>query len=233
MSRIVIAGSSLDPGLRRVGAALADRGWEVFETDIPGEIDFVLVGERVETTVFDAARHEALVLGRLRRRHPGRTWVAWTAGYSSARAANLLEAGAAEVLNGSMGDAELATRVEAAVTGRRERGDLVVGALRIERVTGEASWDGRDLELTSREREVLDVLAHSAGKTVRREALYRDVWGFAMARGDRTVDVNVKRLRKKLGAAGVPLEIKTRPGVGYRLEIPAALSGGELAVTRL
>jgi DNA-binding response OmpR family regulator len=40
-----------------------------------------------------------------------------------------------------------------------------------------------------------------------------------MARGDRSVDVNVKRVRRKLAAAGRAVEIKTKPGVGYRLEI--------------
>jgi DNA-binding response OmpR family regulator len=49
-----------------------------------------------------------------------------------------------------------------------------------------------------------------------------------MARGDRTVDVNVKRLREKLGASvGPPLAIETEPGVGYRLVV------AEPAVTAL
>ena len=43
-----------------------------------------------------------------------------------------------------------------------------------------------------------------------------------MARGDRTVDVNVKRLRDKLAAeVGAPATIETEPGVGYRLVVAA------------
>jgi DNA-binding response OmpR family regulator len=58
------------------------------------------------------------------------------------------------------------------------------------------------------------------GSTVRRGHLYRIVWGYAMARGDRTVDVNVKRLRDKLaGQIGNPVTVETEPGVGYRLVV--------------
>jgi DNA-binding response OmpR family regulator len=54
---------------------------------------------------------------------------------------------------------------------------------------------------------------------VRREVLYRLVWGWAMPRGDRTVDVNVKRLRDKLQRSGAEVEIRTHPGVGYALDV--------------
>ena len=58
----------------------------------------------------------------------------------------------------------------------------------------------------------MQALATSAGRTVRRDRLNRQVWGYAMARGDRTVDVNGKRLRAKLaGVARGRLEIRTQP----------------------
>ena len=93
---------------------------------------------------------------------------------------------------------------------------------------GEATWYGRRLPLTQRERDVLHALAEVGGATLRREVLYRRVWGYAMARGDRAVDVNVKRLRTKLAAeVGAPVAIETEPGVGYRLVV------AEAAVTAL
>ena len=74
------------------------------------------------------------------------------------------------------------------------------------------------LERQGRTEEFLR-LAESAGRTVPRERLYRQVWGYTMARGDRSVDVNVKRLRDKLAAVpGMAVEIRTQAGVGYRLE---------------
>jgi DNA-binding response OmpR family regulator len=105
---------------------------------------------------------------------------------------------------------------------------VTFGPLVVDRGRGEATWHGRRLQLTPREREVLHALAQAQGATVRRETLYRLVWGYAMARGDRTVDVNVKRLRDKLAAAvGAPLSIETEPSVGYRLSV------AESAVTAL
>ena len=67
---------------------------------------------------------------------------------------------------------------------------------------------------------MLQILAETAGRPVRREEIYRRVWGYAMARGDRTVDVNVRRLRAKLAqATAEELQIVTQPGIGYRLDL--------------
>jgi len=69
---------------------------------------------------------------------------------------------------------------------------------------------------------VLLALAEAAGETVPREVIYRKVWGYSMVRGDRSVDVNVKRLRDKLEQAEVELRIRTTSGVGYRLILQVA-----------
>ena len=53
--------------------------------------------------------------------------------------------------------------------------------MRIDDLNGEAEWAGQDLRLTRREREVLHALANAAGSTMRREVLYKRVWGYAMA----------------------------------------------------
>jgi DNA-binding response OmpR family regulator len=165
----------------------------------------------------------------VRRRIDGVPVVAWLGSRSTERAAELLELGIDEVIDGGMGPRELLARI-AALAGRAPApaGAVSFGPLRVDRERGEATWHGRRLQLTPREREVLQVLVEAQGATVRREALYRAVWGYAMARGDRTVDVNVKRLRDKLAAAvGGPLAIETEPAVGYRLAL------AEPAVTAL
>lgn len=165
----------------------------------------------------------------LRRRVADVPVAVWLGSRSTERAAELLELGVDEVLDGGMGGRELLARVAAlARRAPAPAGAVVFGPLRVDRERGEATWHGRRLQLTPREREVLHVLAEAQGRTVRREALYRAVWGYAMARGDRTVDVNVKRLRDKLAAAvGGPLAIETEPAVGYRLVL------SEPAVTAL
>jgi DNA-binding response OmpR family regulator len=160
-------------------------------------------------------------LERVRREDPSFVLVAWLSGASSTAVADLFALGADEVVHEGMGQRELGSRIAAAVRRSRIRPSrpLQLGALRIDDLNGEAEWDGRDLGLTRREREVLAALADSSGRTMPREVLYKRVWGYAMARGDRSVDVNVKRLRSKLAkVAGTALEIKTQPGTGYRLE---------------
>ena len=145
----------------------------------------------------------------------------WLPAASTEAAADALAAGADEVLHPGMGRRELLERV-AALARRVPGGEPAVeaGPLRVDRERGQATWRGRRLVLTARERDVLHELARAPGETVRREHLYRAVWGYAMARGDRTVDVNVKRLRAKLAEQiGNPVAIETEPGVGYRLAV--------------
>jgi DNA-binding response OmpR family regulator len=153
----------------------------------------------------------------------GSRCVGWSGSRSSPVVAALLEAGADEVLDASMGDEELLARLRACLnrSDSPRNSSLTVGPLLVDARHRVAEWDGRTLGLTSREVEVLQALAASHRRPVRREALYRLVWGWAMPRGDRTVDVNVKRLRDKLQRSGAGVEIRTHPGVGYALEVSA------------
>jgi DNA-binding response OmpR family regulator len=73
------------------------------------------------------------------------------------------------------------------------------------------------LELTAREFEILQLLSQS-DRVLRREEIYERVWGYAMAHGDRSVDVFVRKLRQKLRTASPQWSyIHTHFGVGYRL----------------
>ncbi len=72
------------------------------------------------------------------------------------------------------------------------------------------------LELTAREFEILHLLSGS-DRVLRREEIYERVWGYAMAHGDRSVDVFVRKLRQKLRSASPEWSyIHTHFGVGYR-----------------
>ena len=148
-------------------------------------------------------------------------YVFWLDQASTSRAADLLESGADDVVHAGMGERELRARLGAAIERSPRHGPaerIEFHGLEIDVRHGEASWKGNDLRLTGRERQVLRALVAAEGRAVRREAIYRAVWGFTMARGDRSVDVNVKRLRDKLAAAGSDVVIKTQPGIGYRVE---------------
>ncbi|HUO33171.1 MAG TPA: winged helix-turn-helix domain-containing protein [Bryobacteraceae bacterium] len=80
-----------------------------------------------------------------------------------------------------------------------------------------ASLDARPLGLTRKEYDLLALLVQNAGEVVSREALLLRVWGYSNQIRTRTLDVHVRRLRKKLGAySGVYIE--TIFSVGYRFQ---------------
>jgi two-component system catabolic regulation response regulator CreB len=91
-------------------------------------------------------------------------------------------------------------------------------ALSIESSTRRAQVNGRDLELTRVEFDLLARLAEAPGRVFTRAELIDRVWGDGFAITDRTIDSHVKALRRKLGETGAePGMIETVRGVGYRL----------------
>jgi DNA-binding response OmpR family regulator len=120
---------------------------------------------------------------------------------------------------------EVLARVEAVVrrrkraTARAETGPLVAGELEIRADQFQAFVGSGSVDLTRREFEVLQLLAQSGGKVLQREEIYQAVWGYAMAHGDRSVDVFIRKVRQKLEKMSPDWSyIHTHFGVGYRFE---------------
>jgi DNA-binding response OmpR family regulator len=90
-------------------------------------------------------------------------------------------------------------------------------------------WRGRAIILTTVEFEVLRTLLESAGQVVSREDLVRSALGHGLQPFDRSLDMHISRLRKKLEGAGADPCIKTVRSTGYQLAI---LSASNLAETR-
>jgi DNA-binding response OmpR family regulator len=89
------------------------------------------------------------------------------------------------------------------------------GGLALNLETYQASIDGRPLDLTYMEYELLKFLTQNPGKVFTREILLSRVWGYDYYGGARTVDVHIRRLRAKLGEEHANL-IQTVRSVGYR-----------------
>ncbi|MBM3827580.1 MAG: response regulator transcription factor [Actinobacteria bacterium] len=89
------------------------------------------------------------------------------------------------------------------------------GGLVLNLETYQASIDGRPLDLTYMEYELLKFLTQNPGKVFTREILLSRVWGYDYYGGARTVDVHIRRLRAKLGEEHANL-IQTVRSVGYR-----------------
>ncbi|MFI6338792.1 response regulator transcription factor [Streptomyces sp. NPDC050535] len=97
----------------------------------------------------------------------------------------------------------------------------VVGDLRIDPGTREASLAGANLDLTPREFDLLYHLASRAGQVVTKRELLTEVWRVPYGSADKTVDVHLSWLRRKLGeTAQAPSYLHTVRGVGVRLSAP-------------
>jgi DNA-binding response OmpR family regulator len=118
---------------------------------------------------------------------------------------------------------ELVARIGAILrraNGRRDRGVLQVGELRIDPVSREVDLDGARIELSAKEFALLRTLAAEPTRVFTKEELLRDVWGFKLMGSTRTLDSHASRLRRKLAASGRRWIVNVW-GVGYRLTDPA------------
>lgn len=135
---------------------------------------------------------------------------------------------------------EVIARIEAVVRRRRRAevshdvGPLIAGELEVRHDQYQAFVSGESVGLTRREFELLQLLARSQGRVIERDEIYQKVWGYAMAHGDRSVDVFVRKLRLKIQkrSAGWTY-IHTHFGVGYRFDPePAGSEAAEKATGR-
>ena len=102
-----------------------------------------------------------------------------------------------------------------------EPGELVVGDLRINLKSREAALAGRRLDLTRKEFDLLSFLATRTGTVVTKNELLAEVWRQPLGGGDKTIDVHLSWLRRKLGeTAAEPRYLQTVRGVGVKLVAP-------------
>ena len=127
-----------------------------------------------------------------------------------------------DVILATAGPAELDARLRLAIgriaAASDDEGDRHVissSGLVIDDATYTAKLEGRTLDLTFKEFELLKFLAQHPGRVFTRQQLLQEVWGYDYFGGTRTVDVHVRRLRAKLGTDHETL-IGTVRNVGYR-----------------
>ena len=114
---------------------------------------------------------------------------------------------------------ELTARLHALLRRRPERVStpIQVGSLRIDPARHQVMVDGRDLKLTAREFDLLEVLARHPGIVLSRDQLLEQVWGYTFEVDGNVVDQFVSYLRRKIEAEGGPRLIHTVRGVGFVL----------------
>ena len=105
--------------------------------------------------------------------------------------------------------------------GGDEPGQVTVGDLAIDPDSRVASLAGAPLELSRREFDLLLFLAQRAGSVVRKRQILAEVWRQPYGGADKTVDVHISWLRRKLGeSAAEPRYLHTVRGVGIKLVAP-------------
>jgi DNA-binding response OmpR family regulator len=147
-----------------------------------------------------------------------------TARDDDASAVGLLDAGADDYVIKPYSTAILEARIRAVL--RRaaevtEEEPIEVGGLRIDPVAREASLDGEPLDLAPKEFDLLRFLAERMGRVVTKRDILAEVWREPYGGSERTVDVHLSWLRKKLGeSASRPRYLRTVHGVGVKLVPP-------------
>ena len=128
-----------------------------------------------------------------------------------------LDSGADDYITKPFGVMELISRVKALLRriDRVKKEDLNYGTIRIDVSRHTVQVDGNEVELTYKEYEILKYLMKNRGIVLTRDSLMEKIWGYDFEHGNRTVDVHIQSLRKKLGTAGDA--IKTIRNVGYKI----------------
>ena len=139
---------------------------------------------------------------------------------------SMLDAGADDYIVKPFGGEQLIARVRAMLrrgrpSSRPSQPTLTVGALVIDPAARTATLHGEPLHLAPREFDMLRYLAERRGAVVSKAELLTEVWQVPFSEGNKTVDVHLSWLRRKLGeSAQAPRYLHTVHGVGLRLAAP-------------
>jgi two-component system OmpR family response regulator/two-component system response regulator RstA len=116
--------------------------------------------------------------------------------------------------------ARLRTHLHRATPAEQTSQPIVVGSLVVDAGRRSVEIDGAAVDLTTAEFDLLNLLAKRAGHTLSRNDIYQEIHGMKYDGLDRSIDLRVSRLRKKLGDdPAKPQRIKSVRGVGYMLSV--------------
>ncbi|MDQ6805942.1 MAG: response regulator transcription factor, partial [Actinomycetota bacterium] len=182
-----------------------------------------LTAERLHAVVVNPALTGLEYVERTAIALPGLALLVCTGASTLAERVRGLRGGADDWLTKPCHPEELVVRVQAVLRRRRladlpsEDSTIVAGGLSIRPDRFQAFVGAQSADLTRKEFELLHLLAQADGRVLEREEIYQRVWGYTMVRGDRSVDVFVRKVRQKLEPPSPEWNyLHTQFGVGYR-----------------
>jgi two-component system OmpR family response regulator len=215
-----------DPHIRElVRIFLSREGYEIAEAADGREALSKLETYKADMVILDIMmpNMDGWELCRELRRHYEMPLLMLTAKGETAQKVKGFELGTDDYLVKPFETPELVARVKALLKRYRILASQTVqaGDLLMNRKTFECTVDGRAVDLPLKEFELLFKLASSSGKTISREQLIEDIWGYDYEGNERTVDVHVNRLRERFPEERHGFKISTIRGLGYRMEVRA------------
>jgi DNA-binding response OmpR family regulator len=210
-----------------VAGVLADRGYDVTSSASALEGLQAVVGDSPDLIILDMGLPDldgAELLTMIRAVTKAPVIVATARGADS-DVIRTLNAGADDYLVKPFSVEQLEARVRAvlrrAVGDRPRGGPVEVGGLRVDAVSRVATLEGRELDLSPKEFDLLRFLAEREGEVVSKRELLATVWRQPYGGSERTVDVHLSWLRTKLGeSAAESRYLQTVFGVGVKLVDP-------------
>lgn len=209
-----------------LGKRLEHAGWE--RLLLTGRLSVKRAASlEVDALVVDAS---LLGAGRLKwlnalcEQRPDLSVIVCTASSTVLERVTALRAGVDDWLGKPCHPEELVARVESATLHRwrsaiHDAEPIRIGEVEIRPDQFQAFVGGSSLRLTRREYQLLELLCDAGGEVLPRERIYECLWGYEMARNDRSVDVFVHKLRRKIECHSPDFAyIHTHFGIGYRLD---------------
>ncbi len=212
-----------DPHIRELVAALLDRAGFPSTSAADGRQGLRVLGEtQVDLCIVDAMmpQLDGVEFCRAARRyHPELPLLMLTAKGQLGDKARGFEAGADDYLVKPFEGAELIMRVRALLRRYRKVVDSTAraGRLALDSASHIVTLDGAPIDLPLKEFDLLFLLAGHKGRTLTRDFILDEVWGYGFEGNTRTLDVHINRLRDRFGETN-GFRITTVRGLGYRLE---------------
>lgn len=220
---IVEDDANIRTGLER---SLVERGYAVLSSATGLGGLSIIVDEHPDVVLLDLGLPDidGIDLLRMLRAVSAVPVVVVTARDDESEIIRTLDTGADDYIVKPFSTGQLEARLRAVLRRAREDSGMVavtVGELRIDPATRESTLAGQNLGLSRKEFDLLHSLAIRDGRVVTKRQLLADVWDQPYGGSDKTVDVHLSWLRRKLGeSAAEPRYIRTVHGVGVRLVDP-------------